>query len=49
LGFAYLVFCQQGQVEQNFNWLSISSHHDDFADAAIESFGCCIEYMEWSV
>lgn len=47
LSFAYLVFCQQGQMEQNFNWFSVRSHHNDFADAAIESFGCCIRQMEW--
>lgn len=43
----YLVFCQQGQVEENFDGLCIGSHHHNLADATVEGLGCCDGELEY--
>lgn len=36
---AYLVLAQEGKVEQDFQRLSISSHHDELGLTAVKCLG----------
>ena len=37
----YLVFCQQRQVKQDLNRLSVSSHDHKLGYATVQRLGCC--------
>ena len=41
----YLVFSEKREMKQNFNWLSVGSHYDNFADSSVQCFGSCIQHI----
>ena len=42
-GTAHLIFCQEGEMEEDFEGLRIGSHHNKFRNAPVETLGRCTD------